>query len=322
MPGPENLRSLYPRIDPYRTQMLRVSERHEIYVEECGNPDGKPVIFIHGGPGGGCAPDYRRLFDPVAYRIVLFDQRGCGRSKPHAELIDNTTWHLVADMEAIRDNLGIDRWQVFGGSWGSTLGLAYAETHPERVTELILRGIFTLRRSELIWFYQEGASNVFPDAWEKFLAPIPVDERGDLMAAYYKRLTGDDEAARLEAAKAWSSWEGATISLYPDESRVSAFGEDKYATAFARIECHYFVNGGFFERDDQLIANVDRLRHIPGIIIQGRYDMCTPMRTAWDLHKAWPEADFRLIPDAGHAFSEPGIRDALIAATDHFSGRN
>jgi proline iminopeptidase len=322
MLGPENPRPLYPRIEPYQTQMLRVSERHEIYLEECGNPDGKPVIFIHGGPGGGCAPDCRRLFDPAAYRIVLFDQRGCGRSRPHAELIDNTTWHLVADIEAIRENLGIDRWQVFGGSWGSTLGLAYAETHPERVTELILRGIFTLRRSELIWFYQEGASNVFPDAWEKFLAPIPVDERGNLMEAYYKRLTGDDEAARLEAAKAWSSWEGSSISLYPDDSRVSAFGEDKYATAFARIECHYFVNSGFFEHDDQLIANVGRLRHIPGIIIQGRYDMCTPMRTAWDLHKAWPEADFHLIPDAGHAFTEPGIRDALVAATDHFSGRN
>jgi proline iminopeptidase len=300
--------------------MLRVSDLHEIYVEECGNPDGKPVIFIHGGPGGGCSPDYRRLFDPEAYRIVLFDQRGCGRSKPHAELIDNTTWHLVADMEAIRDILGIDRWQVFGGSWGSTLGLAYAETHPDRVAELILRGIFTLRRSELIWFYQEGASNIFPDAWEKFLAPIPVDERGNLMTAYYHRLTGEDGATRLEAAKAWSSWEGATISLYPDASRVSAFGKDRYAMAFARIECHYFVNGGFFERDDQLIANVGRLRHIPAIIIQGRYDMCTPMRTAWDLHKAWPEAGFRLIPDAGHAFTEPGVRDALISATDQFSG--
>ena len=314
----DNPRALYPAIEPYRSTMFRVSGLHEIYVEECGNPKGKPVIFVHGGPGGGCAPDYRRLFDPTAYRIVLFDQRGCGRSRPHAELTDNTTWHLVSDMEAIRSHLGIERWQVFGGSWGSTLALAYAETHPERATELILRGIFTLRCKELLWFYQEGASNVFPDAWEKFLAPIPADERGDLMAAYYRRLTGPDPAVRLEAAKAWSMWEGSTLSLYPDDRRVADFGRDDYAIAFARIECHYFVNKGFFESDTQLIDNVGRIRHIPAVIVQGRYDMCTPMRTAWDLSRAWPEADLKIVPDAGHAFTEPGIRHALILATDRF----
>jgi proline iminopeptidase len=318
MVGPEIPRLLYPAIEPYRAEMIRVSDLHEIYVEECGNPKGKPVIFVHGGPGGGCAPDYRRLHDPAFYRIVLFDQRGCGRSRPHAELRDNTTWHLVEDMETIRKHLKIERWQVFGGSWGSTLSLAYAETHPERVTELVLRGLFTLRRSELLWFYQEGASHVFPDVWEKFLAPIPLSERGDMMSAYYRRLTGDDRLVRLEAAKAWSTWEGSTLSLYPDPKRVADFGRDDYAIAFARIECHYFVNKGFFRSDSQLIDDVGKVRHIPAVMVQGRYDMCTPMRTAWDLHQAWPEAELVIVPDAGHAFTEPGIRDALITATDRF----
>ncbi len=300
--------------------MLRVSEAHEIYYEVSGAPRGKPVVVCHGGPGGGTTPSMRRYFDPARYRIILFDQRGCGRSRPHASLTDNTTWHLVEDMEALRRHLGVERWQVFGGSWGSTLALAYAETHPERVSELVLRGIFTLRRKELLWFYQEGASWLFPDLWEEYLAPIPKEERGDMISAYYKRLTGENEAERLRAAKAWSRWEGATVSLLPSEERVQSFSSDAFALAFARIECHYFINGGFFERDDQIIANIDRVRNIPAVIVQGRYDVCTPMKTAWELHSAWPEAEFRLIPDAGHAASEPGVIDALVRATDRFAG--
>lgn len=261
----------------------------------------------------------RRYFDPSRYRIILFDQRGCGKSQPHADLTDNTTWHLVDDMEKLRRHLGVERWQVFGGSWGSTLAMAYAQTHPEVVTELVLRGIFTLRREELLWFYQEGASWIFPDLWEGYLAPIPEGERGDLIAAYYKRLTGDDRAEQMRAAKAWSVWEGGTVSLLPSDERVQAFSNDAFALAFARIECHYFQHGGFFERDDQIIANVDRVRNIPAVIVQGRYDVCTPMKTAWDLHQAWPEADFKIIDDAGHAASEPGIIDALIRATDGFA---
>ncbi len=301
--------------------MLRVSDGHEIYYEVSGAPDGKPVVVCHGGPGGGTTPSMRRYFDPRRYRIVLFDQRGCGKSRPHADLTDNTTWDLVADMEKLRAHLGIERWQVFGGSWGSTLALAYAETHPEQVSELVLRGIFTLRREEIEWFYQEGASWLFPDLWEDYVRPIPEDERGDLIAAYYKRLTGDDEAEKLRAAKAWSLWEGGTVSLMPSEERMQSFSSDAFALAFARIECHYFANGGFFERDDQILANIDRVRSIPAVIVQGRYDVCTPMKTAWDLHVAWPEADFKLILDAGHAASEPGIIDALIRATDRYASR-
>jgi len=313
------LRTLYPPIEPFDAGMLRVSDLHDIYYEVSGAPDGKPVVVCHGGPGGGTTPSMRRYFDPAKYRIILFDQRGCGRSAPHAELNGNTTWDLVEDMEQLRRHLGVDRWQVFGGSWGSTLALAYGETHPERVTELVLRGIFTLRRDELLWFYQEGASWVFPDLWEAYLAPIPEAERGDLIAAYYTRLTGPDEEERLKAAKAWSRWEGATVSLMPSEERVQSFSSDAFALAFARIECHYFVNAGFFDRDDQLIANIDRVRNIPAVIVQGRYDIVTPMKTAWDLHTAWPEAEFELILDAGHAASEPGIIDALVRATDKFS---
>ena len=314
------LRSLHPPTEPFDAGMLRVSEAHEIYYEVSGAPRGKPVVVCHGGPGGGTTPSMRRYFDPARYRIILFDQRGCGRSRPHASLTDNTTWHLVEDMEALRRHLGVERWQVFGGSWGSTLALAYAETHPERVSELVLRGIFTLRRKELLWFYQEGASWLFPDLWEEYLAPIPKEERGDMISAYYKRLTGENEAERLRAAKAWSRWEGATVSLLPSEERVQSFSSDAFALAFARIECHYFINGGFFERDDQIIANIDRVRNIPAVIVQGRYDVCTPMKTAWELHSAWPEAEFRLIPDAGHAASEPGVIDALVRATDRFAG--
>ncbi|RLC10439.1 MAG: prolyl aminopeptidase [Deltaproteobacteria bacterium] len=311
-------RTLYPEIEPYKTGMLRVSDLHELYFEECGNPDGKPVVYLHGGPGAGCSANFRRYFDPSSYRIILFDQRGCGRSTPHASLIENTTWHSVADMETLRGHLKIEKWQVFGGSWGSCLAMAYAQTHPDRATELVLRGLFTLRRTELLWFYQDGASHVYPDIWESFLVPIPQDERDDLMSAYYKRLTGDDKQTQIECARAWALWEGSTLSLWPDPAREANFGEDDFALAFARIECHYFINGGFFETDDQIIRDLHKIKHIPCCLIQGRFDMCTPVRTAWDIHKAWPDAEFRLVGDAGHAGSEPGIIHELINATDHF----
>lgn len=311
-------RTLYPEIEPYETGMLKVSDLHTLYYEQCGNPNGKPVVFLHGGPGGGVNPNYRRFFDPKAYRIVLFDQRGCGKSTPHAELTDNTTWHLVADIERIREHLGIARWQVFGGSWGSTLALAYAQTHPDKVTELVLRGIFMLRRWELEWFYQKGCDALFPDAWESYLAAIPEAERGDMMSAYYRRLTSTDAKVRVEAARAWSVWEAATSHLYQDPSHIASSGEDEFALAFARIECHYFVHGGFFEHDDQLLRNVDRIRKIPAVIVQGRYDVVCPMRSAWDLHRAWSEADLRVVPDAGHAALEPGIAHELVEATDRF----
>ncbi len=311
-------RTLYPEIEPYRTGRLKVSRLHEIYFEECGNPAGKPVIMLHGGPGAGCNPTMRRLHDPKAYRIVLFDQRGCGRSSPHAELTDNTTWDLVADMEKLRQLLGLDRWQVFGGSWGSSLGLAYAQTHAARVSELVLRGIFLLRRAELLWFYQEGCSWLYPDQWQKYVAPIPASERGDMVSAYYKRLTGADRKVQLECARAWSQWEGATLSLLPSAARVAQFGEEAYALAFARIECHYFVNGGFFANDGQLLDNACRLAQVKGVMVHGRYDVVTPVKNAFDLHKAWPTADFRVVPDAGHATTEPGIVHELVCATDGF----
>jgi proline iminopeptidase len=312
------MRSLYPPIEPYRTIRLRVSPIHEIHVEEAGNPDGRPVVFVHGGPGGGTIPQYRQYFDPEAYRIVIFDQRGSGNSTPHASLEENTTWDLVEDMERIREALEIDRWVVFGGSWGSTLSLAYAETHPDRVKALVLRGIFLLRPQEICWFYQEGASHIFPDAWEKYLAPIPETERDDLVGAYYRRLTSENSSVRSEAAKAWSIWEGSTSKLIPDPNLIDTFGGDDFAEAFARIECHYFTNRGFFEHPDQLLEGVDRIRSIPGVIVQGRYDVVCPMTTAWDLHRRWPEADFQLVPDAGHSASEPGIVDRLVRATDKF----
>lgn len=311
-------RTLYPEIEPYSSGFLNVSDLHTIYYEECGNPKGKPVLIVHGGPGGGCNPTMRRTHDPEAYRIILVDQRGCGRSTPHAELEGNTTWDLVADFEKLREKLGIERWQLCGGSWGSTLSLAYAETHPERVTEIILRGIFMLRRWELEWFYQQGTDALFPDAWEAYLAPIPEAERGDLMAAYYKRLTGNNEAEKLACARAWSTWEGTTLSLLPDAERQARFGDDHFAIAFARIECHYFMNKGFFERDDQLLANAGRLKGIPGVMVHGRYDVVTPLKNAWDLKKAWPEAELEIIADAGHTATEPGIVDALVRASDKF----
>jgi proline iminopeptidase len=266
-------------------------------------------------------PTMPRVYDPEAYRMILFDQRGCGRSTPYAELRENTTWDLVTDIEKIRIHLGIERWQVFGGSWGSTLALAYGETHPERVSELVLRGIFTLRRKELAWFYQEGASHIQPEAFEEYLKPIPPDERDDLIAAYHRRLTGPDKDMQMVAARAWSTWEGTAISLLPDPARVAAFSEPQYALAFARIECHYFQNAGFLDRDDQLIVNAHRLKDIPGVIVHGRYDLCTPISIAWDLHKAWPEAEYRVVPDSGHAISEPGIIHELIAATEAFKVR-
>ena len=310
---------LYPERDAYASHSLPVSELHTLQVDEVGNPDGQPVVFVHGGPGGGCEPWHRRFFDPERYRVVLIDQRGCGRSTPHAELRDNTTWHLVDDMERVREHLGIERWVVFGGSWGSTLSLAYAQAHPERVKALVLRGIFMLRPAEIRWFYQDGASWIFPDAWEQYLDPIPAEERDDLLMAYYQRLTSDDAATRRAAARAWSVWEGATSKLYPSEDMKQQFGEDRFAEAFARIECHYFVNGGFFEEPEQLLHNIDRVRDIPAVIVQGRYDVVCPMKSAWDLHRAWPEADFHVVADAGHAASEPGIRRVLIEAPDRFA---
>lgn len=316
----QDRRTLYPEIAPFDSGMLKVSDLHTLYYEQSGNPNGKPVVFLHGGPGGGTNPKYRRFFDPKVYRIVLFDQRGCGKSTPHAELTDNTTWHLVSDIERLREHLGIDRWQVFGGSWGSTLALAYAQTHPDKVTELILRGIFMLRRWELEWFYQKGCDALYPDAWETYLSVIPEAERGDLMSAYYRRLTTSDAKVRVAAARAWSVWEGATSYLYPDPDHIASSGEDEFALAFARIECHYFVHGGFFEHDDQLLRNVERIRKIPAVIVQGRYDVVCPMRSAWDLHRAWPEADLRIVPDAGHSGLEPGITAELVEATDRFRG--
>ncbi len=315
---PSTLRSLYPEIEPFNSGTLAVSPLHTLYYEESGNPNGKPVVFLHGGPGGGTNPKCRRFFDPAIYRIVLFDQRGCGKSTPHAELTDNTTWDLVADIERIRTHLSIDRWQVFGGSWGSTLALAYAQTHPARVTELVLRGIFLLRRSELEWFYQQGCNALYADAWETYRDAIPEVERADMMSAYYRRLTSPDAATRVAAARAWSVWEGATSYLWQDRTHIASSGQDEFALAFARIECHYFVNGGFLEHDDQLLRNVERIRHIPAVIVQGRYDVVCPMRSAWDLHRAWPEANLKIVQDAGHSAFEPGIMHELLEATDRF----
>ncbi len=314
-----NLRTYYPPIEPFKTGVLDTGEGHQIYWELCGNPQGQPAVFLHGGPGSGCSPDHRRLFDPQRYCVLLFDQRGCGRSTPHASLENNTTWHLVADIERLRTLLGVDRWLVFGGSWGSTLALAYAQTHTERVSALILRGIFTLRREELLWFYQEGASWLFPDLWEGFLAPIPEAERSDLIGAYRKRLTGADPAAQLACARAWSVWEGQTIRLLPDAVNAAHHAQDAFSLAFARIENHYFVHEGWMEQG-QLLRDAGKLAEVPGVIVQGRYDVCTPVRSAWDLHRAWPQADFQLVPDAGHAYNEPGILSRLIEATDRFAG--
>jgi proline iminopeptidase len=316
---PSGLRTLYPALEPFNSGMLRVSAEHEIYFEECGNPRGKPAVFVHGGPGAGCDIRARRFFNPDAYRIVLFDQRGCGRSKPHASLIDNTTWHLVADMELLRQHLEINTWQVFGGSWGSTLAIAYAQTHPDRVSELILRGIFLLRPWELHWFYQHGASALFPDRFEQYRAAIPVNERHDLIAAFHKRVSGNNRGEMIKAARAWSVWEAATSFIHTNSDMIDKWEGEEFAIAIARIECHYFVNKGFLEHEDQLLHNVDRIRHIPCVIVQGRYDVVCPMQTAWELHRAWPEAEFKVVPDAGHSAFEVGNTHELILATDKFA---
>lgn len=313
-------KTLYDPTEPYDSGHIRVSDVHQLYYEQCGTPNGKPVVFLHGGPGAGLVPDYRRFFDPQAYRIILFEQRGAGRSIPHASLDDNTTWHLVEDIERIREHFQIEQWLVFGGSWGSTLALAYAETHPERVRGLVLRGIFLCRSKEIRWFYEDsqGASAIFPDNWETYVQLIPEAERGDMIDAYYRRLTSDDESVRLETAKAWAQWEASALRLLPDQSLIDEFTEHDKALAVARIECHYFVNNCFFETDNYLIENVDRIRHIPAVIVHGRYDIVCPFMNAWDLHRAWPEAELKIIADAGHAATEPGIADALVRATDSF----
>ena len=313
------MRDLYPPIEPYNQGKLKVSGLHTVYYEESGNLQGKPVIFLHGGPGGGIAPIYRQYFDPQQWRIIIFAQRGCGQSTPYAELRENTTWDLVSDIEKLRQHLNIDRWVVFGGSWGSTLALAYSQTHPDSCKGLILRGIFMLRPSEIRWFYQEGASNIYPDAWQEYLKPIPTAERDDLLSAFYKRLTSEDAQIRLEAARAWSVWEASTSKLIPSLASKAIFGRAEFAEAFARIECHYFVNKGFLKSENQLLDNVDRIRHLPGVIVQGRYDVVCPMITAWELHQVWSEAEFIVIDDAGHSVSEPGIKDALIRASDRFA---
>ncbi len=313
------MRTLYPEIEPFDTGTLQVDDRHALYYEQCGNPKGKPVVLLHGGPGGGCNAKMRRFHDPAKYRIVLFDQRGSGRSTPHADLVDNTTWDLVADIEKLRETLGIERWQVFGGSWGSTLALAYAQAHPLRVTELVLRGIFMLRHWELQWSYQEGASRLFPEPWEHYIAAIPEDERGDLVSAFHRRLTSDDEATRLAAARAWSVWEGATSFLHVDEDFASSHADAQFALAFARIENHYFVNGGFFEVEDQLLRDASRIADIPGVIVHGRYDVVCPIANAWELHKAWPKGKLEITPASGHSAFEAENVDALVRATDSFA---
>ena len=312
-------RTLYPAIEPYKSGHLDAGDGHSLYWELCGNPDGKPVVFLHGGPGGGSSPDHRRQFDPERYNILVFDQRGCGRSTPHASLEANTTWDLVADIERLREMVGVDKWQVFGGSWGSTLSLAYAQTHPDRVTELVLRGIFLFQQFELDWLYKDGgASSLYPDKWEEFIAPIPEGERGDLVEAYRKRLTGSNRDEQLRCAKAWSKWEGETVTLLPNAHVIEDFTEDAKAIAVARIENHYMASKGWLD-EGQLLSGAGKLRGIPGVIVQGRHDCCTPPRAAWQLHKAWPEAELNIVPDGGHLYNEPGVLDGLIRATDRFA---
>jgi proline iminopeptidase len=315
------LRGFYPEIEPFETGMLDVGDGHQVYWERFGTRGAKPAVFLHGGPGGAISPTQRRLFDPALYDVILFDQRGCGKSTPHASIEANTTWHLVADIERLRELMGVEQWLVFGGSWGSTLALAYAETHPERVSELVLRGIYTLTRAELDWYYQFGVSEMFPDKWERFIAPIPEGERHEMMAAYRRRLTGTDREEQLRCAVAWSTWEGETITLLPNPDYSDHFYDPEFALAFARIENHFFVHAGWLE-EGQLLRDASKLKDIPGVIIHGRYDMPCPAKYAWALHKAWPKADFHLIEGAGHAYLEPGILDQLIRATDRFAGKN
>ena len=315
----DNRRGLYPAIEPNRTGMLDVGAGHQLYYEECGNPSGKPVIVLHGGPGAGTNPEMRRFFNPAVYRIVLFDQRGSGKSRPHASLDDNTTWDLVNDIEVLRAALDIQRWQVFGGSWGSTLALAYAETHPDRTTELVLRGIFTVRQKELDWLYRFGTSEIFPEAWARFVEPIPRQERDDLVGAYHRRLMSDAPEERLAAARSWSIFEGSTSQLVPTDDVAQMFGADNFALSLARIEVHYFVNKCFME-PDQLLRDVAKIRHIPGVIVHGRYDALCPPVNAYELAAVWPEVDLRITPDAGHSAFEPGNVHELVMATDRFAG--
>jgi|ERR1035437_9537694 proline iminopeptidase len=310
--------NLYPEIEPFDSGMLSVTNLHTIYYERVGNENGIPVVFLHGGPGGGLIPMYRQFFDPAVYHVILFDQRGSGRSTPLAELRENTTWDLIDDIEKLRTEFGIDKWYAFGGSWGSTLSLAYGINHPDRCLGLILRGIFLTRRQELTWFYQYGASEIFPDYWERYRDAIPEDERGDFISAYYKRLTSDDEQIRLAAARAWSVWEGSTSKLYPDRELMDHWEGEHEALSLARIECHYFTNNSFFPSENYLIENVDKIRNIPTVIVQGRYDVVCPIASAWELHKALPEAELIVVPDAGHSVSEPGITSALVEAMDKF----
>jgi len=314
----QSRRGLYPPIEPYETGRLNVCELHEIYYEEVGNKKGKPAVFLHGGPGGGISPFYRQLFDPQVYRVILFDQRGAGASIPHACVEENTTWDLVEDIEKIRKHLNIDKWLVCGGSWGSTLALAYAETYPDRVKALVLRGIFTLRREELLFFYQNGSSWLFPDEWDRYLRIIPEVERGDLISAYHRRLNSDDQNVRLEAARAWTRWELATSRLFVNPNDIERGEDEKFALAFARIESHYFVHGGFFKTDGQLLQNAHLISHIPTTIAQGRYDLVCPAKTAWDLHKAMPSSELFIVPDAGHSAKEEGIIDVIVRATDKY----
>lgn len=313
------MKDMFPIIEPYKTGFLQVSDLHTLYYEEAGNPNGKSIVFLHGGPGGGLIANYRRYFDPKKWRIILFDQRGCGQSTPFAELKENTTWDLVSDIERLRNHLEIKKWSVFGGSWGSTLALSYAITHPENCLELFLRGIFLLRKKEIDWFYQEGCSKIFPDLWEGYVRPIPANERHDFVSAYYKRLTSPNANIRKEAASAWSVWEGSTSKLLYDAEAASRFGEDEFADAFARIECHYFTNKGFFTEDNFLINNIEKIRHLKTVIVQGRYDVVCPAESAWELHRAFPESELHIIGDAGHSLSEKGITSKLIEYTDKWS---
>jgi len=311
-------KGFYPEIEPYRTGFLEVTDGHTLYWEESGNPQGKPILFLHGGPGGGTETYQRRFFNPDFYRIIIFDQRGCGKSTPFSSLEHNTTWDLVADIERLRNMLEVEKWVVFGGSWGSTLGLTYAIQHPERVKGLILRGIFLCRPKEIHWYYQFGAHHIYPDLWENYMAPIPVSERDHFVEAYYKRLTSEDEEVRRTAAQAWSGWEGGTSKLIFDPALYANFTADRKADSNARIECHYFIHNSFFPTDNWIIEQIDAIRHIPTVLVQGRYDIPCPIESAWELHRAWPEAKLEIIPDAGHATSEPGILDALIGAADSF----
>ncbi|MDF1716513.1 MAG: prolyl aminopeptidase [Antarcticimicrobium sp.] len=308
---------LYPPFDPFDQRMVDVGQGHSVYVEQCGNPKGIPVVVLHGGPGGGCSPAMRRYFDPEIYRVVLFDQRGCGRSRPHASITDNTTWHLVADIERIRVLLGIEEWIVFGGSWGATLSLIYAETHPERVTQLVLRGVFLMTQGELDWFYGGGAGRFWPETWARFVAPIPENERGDMIAAYNRRLFSGDLNEETKYARAWSAWENALASIQSNGRSGESPGH--YARAFARLENHYFVNAGFLEFDGQILANMGRISHIPGVIVQGRYDMICPPSAAWKLNELWPMAELKMVRNAGHALSEPGISSELVRVMDRIA---